>query len=191
MKTLEDVYSYWFETPNDLKKWFYEGKQYDAQIRMDFESLLEKEAAECSIEETVSTKQTLCKIILLDQFSRHIYRGSPKAFSADPLALDYALALLRRGEVDALNPFEQLFALMPLQHSESIEHKDILLAFLQDKLQACPESSQSVYKSFLLHTKGHRHVLASFGRYPTRNKVLQRQSTSEEESYLAEGATRI
>ena len=189
MKTLDDVYAYWFETPNDLKKWFYDGEQYDAQIRTDFESLYEKViSADCAaVVETLSTKHVLCTIILLDQFGRHMYRGSSKAFSADSIALQYALTLLRRGKVDALNSFEQLFALMPLQHSESIEHKDILLEFIQNKLETCSEPDMTVYKSMLLHTRGHRHVLTLFGRYPTRNTALRRASTPAEELYLTEG----
>ena len=189
MKTLEDVYSFWFRDSKDLKKWFFDGEQYDAQIKMDFQTLHDHEVADCSRDDAVTVKQTLCKIILLDQFSRHIYRGTPNAFAADHIALEYALRLLRHGQVETLQPFEQLFALMPLQHSESIEHKDMLLAFIHQKLQACENGSESMsmYKSFLLHTRGHRYVLTRFGRYPSRNEILQRQSTPTEVLYLTEG----
>jgi uncharacterized protein (DUF924 family) len=100
------------------------------------------------------------------------------------------LALLNRGELDRLDPGEQVFALMPLQHSELIGHSDILLGFAKRQLQTCADSAQAVYKSLILHTMGHRKVLVQFGRYPKRNPVLHRTSTPAEQVYLQETVSR-
>ena len=190
MKTLDDVYAYWFAVPMDYKKWFLDGEKLDVEIRTAFGSLHTRIATKDIVTHDLSTKHVLATIILLDQFSRHIYRGQAAAYAADARALRYALTLLNNGQLAHLQPSEQLFALMPLQHSEWIGHKDIVLAFATRQLQTCDVAAQPIYTSLILHTRGHREVLLQFGRYPKRNAALHRTSTPEEHAYLRETVSR-
>ena len=104
MKTLDDVYAYWFATPMDYKKWFFDGEKLDAEIRTAFGSLHTQVATKDVDAPNLSTKHVLATIILLDQFSRHIYRGQAAAYAADARALRYALTLLNDGQLAHLQP---------------------------------------------------------------------------------------
>ena len=186
---LNKVIDYWFEKPNDYQKWFFEGKKLDVYLKKTFSELLV--AAKITNQlATLNLREKLGLIILLDQFSRHIYRGSPNAFSSDPQSLEISKILLATNEIEKLTPTEQLFALMPLQHSESISDKDTLLNFAKQQLKKCyPKNAidaidANTYKSLILHTNGHREVLEKFGRYPKRNITLGRKTTEKEFIYL-------
>ena len=126
MKTLQNVLDYWFSTPNDYKKWFFSGTSLDNYIKEEFEELL-LEIINNNNESLIpkNSKEKLAKIILLDQFPRHIYRNTNSAYKYDNISLKISLELLDNNSIDELSPIEQIFALMPLQHSESIQHKNI------------------------------------------------------------------
>ena len=117
-------------------------------------------------------------IILLDQFSRNMFRGSPKAFEADGLALELCKEALAKGWVDKVKKPLPSFILMPLQHSEKIEDQERSLAEFQglDPLN---------YKYAILH----HDQIKRFGRFPGRNKALGRVSTPEEREVIARGET--
>ncbi len=187
MKTLQSVIDYWFEKPDDYQKWFFSGEKLDKTIRDQFSELLEYETANNISYDKVIDK--VGKIILLDQFSRHIYRGTPKAFSSDTISLEITNSLLTDAHVSEFNKLPtiyKMFALMPLQHSENIEDKTRLLEWSHSQLNKpdCDEAATNIYKSLVLHTKGHLKVLEQFGRYPKRNQALNRESTKEELIYL-------
>lgn len=179
---LLDVLDYWFEFSPDYQKWFFQGKQIDGIIRERF-SKLHQEVSTTDYR-AVTLREKLAKIILLDQFSRHIYRGQAEAFANDAAALTESLALLASKEIDKLSACEQVFALMPLQHSENLVHSDILLKFALKKANKSSGEDLDVYKSLILHTKAHQGILRDFGRYPKRNVALGRTSTPEEILYL-------
>ena len=187
MKTLTDVVDYWFEKPNDYQKWFFSGTKIDQYLKTNYEDLLRQqlELPNTQLETKIDSSQLknlLGKIILLDQFTRHIYRGTPKAFSGDPTALKLTLLLLETGKINQLTAIEKTFALMPLQHSEKIEDKQLILDYLVT-LYPTPEEDK-VFQSLKQHTINHRNVLVQFSRYPKRNQVLGRTSTAEELQYI-------
>lgn len=185
---LNQVVDYWFEKPDDYQKWFFEGKKLDKYLKSTFSDLLIAAKNDSQIT-SLNLREKLGLIVLLDQFSRHIYRDSPDAFTSDPQSLQITKTLLETDEIDKLNPTQQLFALMPLQHSENIADKDTLLDFAKQKLKLSEnndnnENNTNTYKSLILHTNGHKLVLEKFGRYPKRNIALARKSTEKELIYL-------
>ena len=186
MSTLQKVLDYWFSTPNDYQKWFFSGSSLDNNIKIEFEPLLLEVLDNNKKYNPKNTKEILAKIILLDQFSRHMYRNSDKAYACDIISLNLSLKMLNNSTINELSSVEQLFALMPLQHSENIQHKNILLTFANDKLNTSYEYDKNIYSSIIEHTKNHRTVLELFGRYPKRNQFLGRVSTPEEILYIKE-----
>ena len=117
-------------------------------------------------------------IILLDQFSRNMFRGSAKAFEADPLALELCKEALDKGWVDKVRKPLPSFMLMPLQHSERLEDQERSVAEFRDR-------DPLNYKFALLH----RDQIRRFGRFPGRNQALGRVSTPEERAMIERGET--
>jgi len=125
------------------------------------------------------TPETLAAaIILLDQFSRNMFRGKARAFEADPLALELAKEALARGWVDEVPKPLPSFMLMPLQHSENLEDQERSVAEFRDR-------DPLNYKFALLH----RDQIKRFGRFPGRNWALGRVSTPEEREVIERGET--
>jgi uncharacterized protein (DUF924 family) len=125
------------------------------------------------------TPETLAAaIILLDQFSRNMFRGKAKAFEADGLALELCKEALERGWVDEVKKPLPSFILLPLQHSENLEDQERSVAEFKDR-------DPLNYKSALLH----RDQIKRFGRFPGRNRALGRVSTAEERELIAKGET--
>ena len=184
MTSLQEVTDYWFEKPNDYQKWFFSGSTLDAHITNVFGTLLNKTIQ--TKEPVIKLTEKVAKIILLDQFSRHIYRGKASAFASDNISLEISKSLLRPSSLQEFNKLptiNKMFALMPLQHSENIDDKDILLHWINSQLDN-PDDDQNIYKSLIEHTNGHKQVLEKYGRYPKRNIALGRISTVEELEYI-------
>jgi uncharacterized protein (DUF924 family) len=191
MNSLQSILDYWFEIPNDYQKWFFSGSSLDTFIKKEFESLLKNSLNNNkSLFKPKNEKEILAIIILYDQFSRHIYRNTKNAYATDHIALEYSLELLNTNKINDLSPIEQLFALMPLQHSENIKHKNILLDFANKQMteSSCNNNlyNNNLYKNLIEHTKNHRTVLELFGRYPKRNMSLGLESSTEELLYMKE-----
>ncbi|QDP18757.1 DUF924 family protein [Sphingomonas xanthus] len=117
-------------------------------------------------------------IILLDQFSRNIFRGTARAFEADPLALELSKIALERGWVDRVAKPLQAFMLMPLMHSEQFADQERSVSEFRDR-------DPRNYEFALLH----RDQIARFGRFPGRNRALGRVSTAEERELIEAGGT--
>jgi uncharacterized protein (DUF924 family) len=133
-------------------------------------------------------RSRLALIIVLDQFSRCIHHDTAEAFAQDAKALDLAVDGLDGGFYDQLKAvWEKTFFLLPLSHSERLalhERNVILCANLVDE---APEPLRKLYRFSAAQARGHREVIARFGRHPHRNEVLGRTSTAKERVYLAAG----
>lgn len=167
------VLTFWFEeiAPND---WWKKSDTFDAEIAKRF-SKFYAQAIQGELDEWRETAEgRLAEIILLDQFSRNIYRDRPEAFSADPLALVLAQEAVRQGADQSLNFSQKSFLYMPFMHSESVLiHEKAVTLFNQPGLE-------SNYQFELRH----KEIIDRFGRYPHRNEILGRQSTAEELAFL-------
>ena len=190
----EEILGYWFgelkesEAPSSdyYKIWFEKGIEIDEYIKNKFE-----EDLKCAIEGKLKNwedkpRGTLALIILLDQFSRNIYRGTANAFAQDSLALEICLRGIEKGFDKMLHPVERLFFYMPLEHSEDLEiqKKSVEYFFMMGKLYPTPPSLASMASVFRKYAEMHYVIIERFGRFPHRNEVLGRESTPEEIEFL-------
>lgn len=168
-----EVLDYWF---NELHphQWFEKSDEVDAEIRSRFSSLhYEATKGELFIWRK-TTSGRLAEIIVLDQFSRNIYRGTRKAFENDSVALVLAEEMVQLGLDKELSTIERAFAYLPFMHSESkIIHEMAL------KLFSSLGDQNNLHYEVL-----HKNVIDRFGRFPHRNEVLGRSSTREEMEYM-------
>ena len=128
-------------------------------------------------------------LILLDQFPRNVFRNTPDAFSSDSKAFDVATQALAV-ERDKGTDLKQMMTLyLPLMHSESLIAQVACRALIETLVAGIPEDNEDaeMYKTGgLMASKGHLDVIRKFGRFPSRNKILGRESTPEEEAFLKE-----
>ncbi len=169
----EQVLSFWFEelTPKD---WFAKSSALDKTIEKRFGDL-HSQASACELYLwRDSARGRLAEIILLDQFSRNIFRDKARAYAQDPLALALAQEAVAQGADQNLATEEKSFLYMPFMHSESLKiHDKAIELFKADGLE---KNLKFEYK--------HREIIERFGRYPHRNEVLGRKSTQEELEFL-------
>lgn len=171
--TSDDVITFWFEQV-DAKLWWQGSKQLDREITERFGNL-HAAASRCELYRwRRNAAGRLAEIIILDQFSRNMFRGLPESFAHDQLALCLAQEAVLAG-VDRDLPHQQrLFCYMPFLHSESRTVHEMALRLFRD---LGPDSNVR------LELK-QKQIIDRFGRYPHRNDILGRQSTAEEIDYL-------
>ncbi len=160
--------------------------QADELIRHRFEETMRAaESGELGAWDS-SPRRRLALIVLLDQFSRHFYRGSPQAYAQDHRALSLSLSGMLYGADAALDPVERIFFYMPLQHAESLDVQEESVAAFRRLLDEAPSELHTTFKEALAAAIEHRDTIARFGRFPHRNAVLGRASTAEEAAWLLE-----
>jgi len=166
-----EVLRFWFaEHPKD---WFMKNPAFDAQIRARFLSLHEEAAAGKLAHWADEAANCLALVIVLDQFPRNMFRGEARAFATDPLALAAARVILERGWDKQMKQPEQLFAYLPLEHSESLADQDLSCELMKD-----------FGEEQLRYALRHREIIERFGRFPHRNGILGRESTAAELEFL-------
>lgn len=169
----QDILDFWFKeiTPD---KWWAKSDAFDKVITEWFGDA-HKAASQCELYPwRVTAHGRLAEIIVLDQFSRNIYRDSRLAFACDSMALTLTQEAIRVGADTALTAIERSFLYMPMMHSESLAIHDIAMQIYQDN---------GIETNFEFEKK-HREIIEKFGRYPHRNKILGRESTAEELAFL-------
>lgn len=133
----------------------------------------------------------LALIIVLDQFSRSLWRGKPRAFAQDAAALKLAKDGLANGHYQALNrPWFKIVHTQPLGHCEGPDHLeriDLLIKLREEIATSAPEHLQPIYRSLVRQAKDVRKIISAFGRHPHRNQVIGREATPEERAYIAGG----
>jgi uncharacterized protein (DUF924 family) len=138
-----------------------------------------------------SPRGRLALIIVLDQFSRSVFRGTPRAFAQDHKALGLTLEGLENGHYDALETaWERMFFGLPLGHAEGedlLARCDVAVELADALVALAPEPLRPLYLFSAEQPRRHREVIARFGRHPHRNRILGRASTPEELAYLEVG----
>jgi uncharacterized protein (DUF924 family) len=168
-----EVLKFWFEDI-DPKMWWAAEPAFDELIRQRFEGLLQQAACGELYSWRLDASGRLAEIIVLDQFSRNMYRNTPRAFSQDPVALVLAQEAVASGAHHRLSPVERSFLFLPYMHSESR-----VIHVLAEKLYR--EFAPPTSLDFELR---HKAIIDRFGRYPHRNAILGRASTPEEIEFL-------
>ena len=164
-----------------------EAERHDAEIRERFGGLLARAAAGELSAWGDGPRRRLSLILLLDQFPRHMFRGTARAFEYDEQALTLALTGMQSGADGALDFAERLFFYMPLEHAENRDAQDESVAAARRLLEEVPPELHAAFASTLAFAEKHRSIIERFGRFPHRNAVLGRASTPEEEQWLKEG----
>jgi uncharacterized protein (DUF924 family) len=191
----EDILRFWFSDLSGADharmvrqfEWWFRGGA-DSAIAERFALLLER-ATRGELDHWSNGPRTrLALIVILDQFSRSLYRDTARAFAQDPKALALALEGLEIGHYAALDtPWEKTFFLLPLGHSEELYHLDRAVALAEQLAEDAPSDLRRILEHSASQARGHRDVIARFGRHPHRNAVLGRRSTADELDYLAGG----
>lgn len=171
----DDVLHFWFHAvPHEA--WWGARPELDVEIRERFLAVLQSAARAELAAWRDTPRGRLAEIIVLDQFSRNVHRGTAQAFAQDPMVLVLAQEAVRQGAHLGLGPDERTFLLMPYMHSESpLVHVEAERLFRE----FAPASN---YEFELKH----KAIVDRFGRYPHRNAILGRPSTPEEEAFLQE-----
>jgi len=177
-----EVLEFWFGEPRGARRrqWFEKDPAFDAQIRARFLPLHEALALGDPAYWLDDAQRCLARIVVLDQFPRNMFRGSPRAFAADPLALQAAHHALAQGYDRTLLPVERMFVYLPFEHSEALADQERACELCRP-LAAFAETDD-VYRYALAH----RDIIARFGRFPHRNAILGRASTPEELEFLTQ-----
>jgi uncharacterized protein (DUF924 family) len=133
----------------------------------------------------------LALVIVLDQFPHHIHRDQPQAFATDPQSLALSLDALESGENKKLAPIERVFLYLPLEHAESLDMQDQSVSLYEQLTLEAAADERALFDGFLDYARKHRDVVARFGRFPHRNKVLGRASTPDELEFLKQPGSRF
>jgi uncharacterized protein (DUF924 family) len=179
MSNPEEVLDFWLGEVGP-EGWFAGGDALDAEVRDRFADLW-RAAAEGGLDHWIDGPgPSLAFIVVTDQFPRNMFRGTALAFSTDAMALAAARAVTAAGwDIAAPEPDRQFFYL-PFEHSEEIADQDRAVSLFAERM---PETGAAT----LLHARAHRDIIRRFGRFPSRNSALGRESTPEEAVFMAEG----
>jgi uncharacterized protein (DUF924 family) len=189
---IDDVLEFWFgeigtdglPSPDRPKMWWRGSKRLDATISRRFGARLEAAAGRELSSWLTSPRGRLAVIILLDQFSRNIFRGTPKAFAQDGLALELARVGLDKGHDAQLRAIEAVFMYVPFMHGETAACQSQSIECFQNLRTRCGDAIRSAIDSNVDFARKHKAIIDRFGRYPHRNAILGRTSTTEETEFL-------
>jgi uncharacterized protein (DUF924 family) len=168
------VLDFWFgELSEEL--WFTESSDLDERIRSRFLGVHERvmESDACGL---AGPRPLLAGIVVLDQFSRNMFRGTPRTFAADPVARRLAEQVIALGLDMAMTHAERHFIYLPFEHSEDLEHQALAVRLIE----------QLGNESWTGYARAHQLVIDRFGRFPHRNAILGRTSSPEELQFLKE-----
>jgi uncharacterized protein (DUF924 family) len=182
--TVEQLWGFWFgeldangdPAPEVAKRWWVKDPAFDQAIRSRFESVHAQVVAGQHEEWRADSRGALAYVIVLDQFSRNMFRGTPAMFATDVQALAAAKAAVAQGFDRAVPRAARSFFYLPYMHSEALADQDACVA-----LYSAPGADAN-----LEFAEKHRAIIRRFGRFPHRNAILGRPSTAEEIAFLGE-----
>ncbi|MCA1828848.1 MAG: DUF924 domain-containing protein [Myxococcales bacterium] len=189
MASAEDVHAFWFgpqpaTEPSLLRakmqRWYEAGPAFDDQIRKKFGADVERALAGELDSWAATPSSRVSLIVVLDQFTRNIFRGTPRAFEGDKRAQHLAIEALE--SVLLYNHEERQFLIMPLLHAEDLALQEMSVHEMEAHVEAAPEPLRAIYAEGLDRARQYRDTIARFGRFPHRNAILGRPSTPEEEA---------
>jgi uncharacterized protein (DUF924 family) len=182
-----EVLSFWFAgsaLPRD--EWFRKDARFDALIAERFGALVDDALTGGLAAWAQEASSALAQVIVLDQFTRNIFRDSPRAFAGDALALAAARRMVASGDDQQLPPLHRVFTYLPFEHAE-----DRLTQAESLRLFAALTGADASLAQFEDYARRHAEVIERFGRFPHRNAVLGRHSTAEELQFLQQPGSRF
>jgi uncharacterized protein (DUF924 family) len=195
----EQVLDFWFADaaagPEAAERrqriWFSGGEAFDQRCSDGFSQTLAAATRGRLDHWKTSPRGRLALIVLLDQFSRNIYRGTAAAFAQDAQALALCREGIELGHDMQLSPIERTIFYMPLEHAEDWDIQALSVRQFEALAAQGPAPLRTLLQANVDYVHKHRDIIETFGRFPHRNTVLGRQSTPEEEAYLANDAPRF
>ncbi|MFT5196558.1 MAG: hypothetical protein ACI9EW_002821 [Cellvibrionaceae bacterium] len=188
---IEEILRFWFGdikdgfTADDMGwLWWAGGEKIDENIRDRFGVLVVQAGNGELAGWTETAEGRLAHIILLDQFTRNIYRKSAEAFAHDSDALRLTLEGIEQGHDLELEPIQRVFMYMPLEHAEDVAMQELCMVKFRETLEPYVADETKNVKAYLDASVSHHAIVEQFGRFPHRNAVLGRESTPEEVAYL-------
>lgn len=189
--TIADIHAYWFgelderglAAPQRHALWFKASAQTDRDCRERFGKLVAAAVAGDLQDWEQADDGLVALILLLDQFTRNIHRGTARAFAGDARALSLAREAVTSGRYRRLPAIHQAFLYMPLEHCEDLATQDECLRLFAALERDAGSASVA---GFTRYARAHREVIAQFGRFPHRNAILGRESTPAELEHLAQ-----
>ncbi len=192
--TPADVLNTWFGVDDaeaivtpQMERWFRTDPDFDAMLRERFAEAVVAGIRGGFADWEQTPSGALALVVMLDQFSRNMHRGSALSFAADPAALAAAERALARGFDRQIPWLARSFLYLPFEHAESLPHQERAVALFRALAAEAPEAFQSLGASFVDYAEKHHAVIARFGRFPHRNADLGRTSTPEEIAFLQSG----
>jgi uncharacterized protein (DUF924 family) len=182
-----EVLDFWFGPAPHVAhdEWFRKDAAFDERMRARFGNDVAAAVAGGFGDWCPTPHGALARVVLLDQFTRNLYRDTPRAFAGDPGALATANEAVARGFDSKLDRFERWFLYMPFEHSEDLAVQERSLALFRAL------SEETGDRAAFDWAEKHAAVIRRFGRYPHRNAILGRESTPEELAFLAEPGSRF
>ena len=188
---VERLHTFWFgelqdgvASPEQTALWFTSSDQFDQTCREGFEEALKGLTPDTWPQDA---KSQLSLIILCDQIPRNIYRGTREAFAFDAIALEASKRGIERRIDDELGLDEKGFFYMPFEHSESLMDQHTAVGLFSSLRDHAPKAMKSNAGNKLRYAQIHRDVILRFGRFPHRNRALERESTPEELEFIDQG----
>ena len=193
--TAQDVLSFWlgdgllydWPSTDHSSLWFGGGATQDEQIRHRFGALVDEALSGGLADWEATVNSRLALIIVLDQFTRNVYRGQARAFAGDPRAQQLVLQTLTMGQNTLLPRVGRVFLYMPLMHAEDLALQDECVARFTHLLNTATPERREALASNLRFAQQHRDIVAQYGRFPYRNAALGRENTPAETEFLKTG----
>ena len=183
----DEILAFWFgPSPHAVRSvWFRKDAAFDAEIGTRFGGAVDSALHGAFREWTESPHGTLARVLLLDQFTRNMFRDTPRAFAGDAEALRMATSAVDAGHDHALDRFERGFLYLPFEHAENLDAQERSLALFGALAAEVGDPGA------LEWAEKHATIVRRFGRYPHRNAILGRASTPEEIAFLQTPGSRF
>lgn len=189
---IETIHHFWFGDIDDDGRvadrqaglWWRKSPDTDALIRSRFGALVEAAAARELAAWERTARGRLALILLLDQFPRNMFRGSPEAFAHDGQALHLSLTGQANGHERELRPIERVFLYLPMEHAEDAALQARSVAAFRTLRDGAPLAQRPAFDNFLDFALRHQAVIERFGRFPHRNAILGRENSAAEADFL-------
>jgi uncharacterized protein (DUF924 family) len=189
---IDEILEFWFGeldefgmcAPAQNKLWFQSSEAGDRHIRERFGAAVNAALAQELHHWRETGAGLVALVILLDQFTRNIFRGSAAAFAGDLLALELVTDAVEQGQDRDLPSSHRVFLYIPYEHAEDLAIQEAGIRCFDQLLADCDASSKPTIDGFRNYSVAHRDVIARFGRFPHRNPILNRDSTAEELAHM-------
>jgi uncharacterized protein (DUF924 family) len=184
-----DVLDFWFGAPPLAPRsvWFRKSDDFDALVRERFGRVVDEAlAGALPAAWHANAAGRLAQTVVLDQFTRNVFRGSARAFAGDAQALVLARQMVDSGEHASLHPLQRWFVYLPFEHAENLALQDTSVRLFAALAAEAPAGSElaGTLADALDYAHRHRDVIQRFGRFPHRNAALARSSSAEEQAWL-------